>query len=132
MKLRFIAASALLVGALAGCGQPEDTELGKAYTDCTDPQEDGKPIGGADALELADEGHTLIIETEGEDDMDGYLAYLCVVSMLDTSERVTSSIETTTSMMGRQTATDPQSDLEYEYSYHPDNGLYVLIADEKS
>jgi hypothetical protein len=33
-------------------------------------------------------------------------------------------------MMGRQSSTD--GNLTYEYTYHPDNGLYVLITDGRS
>lgn len=108
------------------------TVLAKAYATCTDQSkasdslEEGEKVG--DALEIADEGATLIIQTEGESDYAGYFDYLCVVGELGTSERIKSSIGNTTSMMGRQTA--EEDGLSYEYSYHPDNGLYVLIAEQ--
>lgn len=127
-----------LAALVAGCSAVADatsTKLEQAYDACM--EQDGKKSGDsyfdeptdyASKLNLADEGHTLIIETAGEDDTDGFLAYLCITTELDTPERVTSSIETTTSMMGRQSSKD--EGLTYEYTYHPDYGLHVLITDQ--
>lgn len=125
--LRSAAIGATLLFA-AGCAEAsvadDTTVLEKAYASCT---EDGDPAGWTEYLDLADEGHTLIVDTGTEDESNSSLAYLCVTLALDTSEAVQSSIETTTSMMGRQTRTD--GDLTYEWSYHPDNGLHVVITD---
>jgi hypothetical protein len=141
----------LVVLAVSACTSAEsdeaasdETVLGNAHKSCLEFDEmraesddsffddsvrsDDKVIRFADHYELADGGHTLIIETEDDEDLEGLLAYQCILDELDTSERVRSSIETTTSLMGRQSSTD--GELTYEYAYHPDNGLNVLITDK--
>jgi hypothetical protein len=119
-------AAAALLALVTGCSgvaQATETKLESAHAKCV------KTKSYAKKYDLADEGHTLIIETSGEHDFKGFMAYDCITRELDTSKRVTSSIETTTSMMGRQSSSDGV--LTYEYTYHPDNGLYVLITDQE-
>jgi hypothetical protein len=105
----------------AGAEQKVTPATQKAYQKCKN--------GFAKTLTLADKGHTLIVDTENEYDFEGLGAYECVTGALGTPARITSSIETTTSLMGRQTGRD--KGLSYEWSYHPDNGLFVLITDKK-
>jgi hypothetical protein len=116
-----VATGAALV-TLAGCAG--SSQLEDAGTYCR------KEAGAKQfnrVVQIADEGHTLIIKTTGEDDLKGYLNYLCVTNELGTPTAITSRIGETTSLMGQQQG---KSDgLEYEWSYHPDNGLYVLITD---
>ncbi|MBD3913589.1 hypothetical protein [Nocardioides hwasunensis] len=137
--LRVAATAVVACFALSSCGSSGDdgtdsekskTRLEKAYSTCGEPEDEPATIEGrelGDALEIADAGETLIIQTDGESDTTGYLDYVCVMTSLGTSERVQSSIGHTTSMMGRQSTED--DGLIYEYTYHPDNGLYVLIAE---
>ncbi|KRC71280.1 MULTISPECIES: hypothetical protein [unclassified Nocardioides] len=80
---------------------------------------------GADRLSLADGGHSIIVSAPDDQPID---ALACVLNELGTSEAIVAQMETTTSMMGRQSAN--QDGIGYEWSYHPDNGMNMTIADE--
>jgi hypothetical protein len=118
------AAAAVAIALTAACsaiGDVGETPLETAHDACADldagtgeeswfekqgVREPKEERAFADAYRLADEGRTLIIESEGEKDYTGYLAYLCITAELETSERDTSSIANTTSTMGRQSSKD--------------------------
>jgi hypothetical protein len=88
----------------------------------------GECIGarGWKTLTLGDEGHSLIIDTESEYGPLGGLT--CVLGQLGTSQAIVAQMESTTAMMGVQEADD--GSLHYQFSYHPDNGVNMVITDE--
>lgn len=79
---------------------------------------------GSDRISLADDGHSIIVSAPDSQPFD---ALVCVMGELGTSEAIVAQIETTTSVMGRQSA--EQDGINYAWSYHPDNGLNMTIAD---
>jgi len=95
--------------------------LQTVYADCSA----GK---GGKTLSVGDEGYTLVIDTGSEYGPVEGLA--CVLAGLETSKAVTAQMGNTTSMMGVQEAND--GDLHYQFSYHPDNGMNVVITDNSS
>lgn len=97
---------------------PEPLPLEQAYDACSSGE-------GADTLTLGDAGKTIIIDTGSEyGSIDGAA---CVMTQLDTSEAIVAQMDSTTAMMGVQDASD--GDIAYQWSYHPDNGLNMVITD---
>ena len=50
----------------------------------------------------------------------------CVFQHLGTPSSITAKVDSTTAMMGEQSAT--HDGISYSWSYHPDNGLNMVIA----
>jgi hypothetical protein len=77
---------------------------------------------------ISDEGHSLTIESKGEDDISGldYEALFCIMDELGAPKAVTSHMEQTTSMDGRQTET--WDDITISFSYHPDRGMDSVLT----
>lgn len=116
---------------LAGCGSndagiatqgsaPEQTKLTKAFNGCRSENR-----GRHHKATLADEGHSILIDTGKGDDID---ATACILLGLNTPERIISEMDSTTAMMGRQSAT--AAGITYEWSYHPDTGINMVITDQ--
>jgi len=85
--------------------------------------------GVADAGgELADEQTTLILDTQGAEDVAGldYATVSCVMSRLGTPERVVRAMESTRALDGR--ITDSWDVFTASWSYHPDSGLDLVIS----
>jgi hypothetical protein len=128
-----VAVAALLLG-VAACGSsnaptsaptPQKTILEMAMGHCSDEVARVNKDGWDDAtIKSGDEGHSILIS--GVDGNKGFKALGCLLGGLETSEAIVSNMNNTTSLMGRQTATD--GDLTYEWSYHPDNGLDMTIV----
>ena len=95
--------------------------LEAAYGECIS----GK---GWKTLTLGDEGRSLIIDTGSEYGPIEGLA--CVLSELETSQAIVAQMESTTALMGVQEADDDS--MHYQFSYHPDNGINMVITDESS
>jgi len=77
---------------------------------------------------VSDEGKSITIDGYGEDDYSGADLYdtVCVLDAIKTPEYVISNMETTNSLMGRQSATFGDN-IDVSWSYHPDNGLDIVI-----
>ncbi|KQY56711.1 hypothetical protein [Nocardioides sp. Root140] len=138
--LAFVVASAIVGGGVGAAlvlddkthaGSPTDgkdgsvlgvaatqTDLESAYEACSNADE-------SETLTLADEGMSLIVATESEYGPVAGLA--CILLELDTSEAVVASMDSTTAMMGVQEADD--GSIHYQWSYHPDNGINMVITD---
>lgn len=101
---------------LASCGGGQ-TELQAAYKACQDES-------GISVLEVADGGHSLIVDTQESGDLS---ALACAMLELEVPDSLVSEIDNTSAMMGRQTA--EANGLTYSWSYHPDNGLNMTITD---
>jgi hypothetical protein len=128
-----LVAALVVVVALTLQGSDDDS------TASDDPTEEPAPVlqavyddcsagKGGKTLSVGDEGYTLVIDTGSEYGPVEGLA--CVLAGLETSEAVTAQMGNTTSMMGVQEAND--GDLHYQFSYHPDNGMNVVITDNSS
>jgi hypothetical protein len=85
-------------------------------------------ICGLPGSALSDKDATLFIDTAGKDIGSGTLDYDdldCVLKMLDTPQSVRLKMDGTRALDGRQT--DSWDDIEATWSYHPDNGLDVIL-----
>ncbi|USQ75659.1 hypothetical protein [Ornithinimicrobium cryptoxanthini] len=114
--------------ALAACGNSDqspgaaappvaqETPLVVAAADCGD-------VG-----EIADEGHTLFFDTEGEEDTTGDSPFdvACVLLALDTPSAVIRHMDTTRALDGTQT--DEWGDLHARWTYHPNVGMNLTIT----
>ena len=113
-----IAGTALLLIGLTGCVGSFDT-FQKAYDTCRAPS----------GVTVSDGGKSLIINGMGED-YSGATIYdtACVLTEIGTPSYILSNMETTNSLMGRQSA--EFDGIVVSWSYHPDNGLDV-VANKK-
>lgn len=98
--------------SLSSCG---DTKVEKAYKACD---------VSSYSIRLADDGGSILI--------DGAPSYAlsdvaCILNELDTPDFIVSEIDATTALMGRQHEED--GGISYEWSYHPDNGLDMVIRE---
>lgn len=77
---------------------------------------------------LADDGATLVLDTQGEDDSTGmdYLDLYCVAGALDMPASVMTQIEQTRAMDGRVSGS--WDGLSASWSYHPDSGLDLMVT----
>ena len=119
----------LLAGATAcgsgdGVGASLRTKLDAAHSACSSELGDMIPMDGS--IELADGGKSLLFSDVKYD--AGVKAIACMFVQLKTSEALVSNLDSTTAMMGRQSAED--HGLKYEWSYHPDNGINMTITEE--
>jgi hypothetical protein len=114
-KLITIAGASALLVTLSGCAGSFDT-FQKAYDTCLTPT----------GITVSDGGKTLIINGQGEDSY-GATIYdtACVLSAVGTPTYILSNMETTNSLMGRQS--DTFDGIDVSWSYHPDNGLDVVL-----
>jgi hypothetical protein len=104
------------VAAAAEAAQA-DARLSQAYEACTSSDSD-------DTVSLSDGGRTIVIDTRSEyGDPSGMD---CVLSELDTPTSTRAAIGRTTSLMGVQD--DDQDGISYSWSYHPDNGVNMVIT----
>lgn len=77
---------------------------------------------------VGDNGSSVVLDVEGEDYGSGDLDYvqaLCVLTELEMPDSVWSKMEDTRALDGRQTA--DWDDVEVTWSYHPDDGLDVIV-----
>lgn len=83
-----------------------------------------KACGGEnEGMYLEDEGQTLVLDVEGEEEASGasYDDYACLFAELKAPGRVESHVGQTTSMDGRQV--EDWDGIQFSWSYHPDRGL---------
>jgi hypothetical protein len=96
----------------------ESRPLRDAFTSCKD-------IHMVQHVRLADAGHTIIVNTHSEN--GSVKGVGCVLAILDTPKSIMSRVSSTNALMGSQHAT--ADGLRYDWSYHPDNGLQMVITD---
>jgi hypothetical protein len=101
-----------------------DMRLADTYKNCKGA------AGDAGALQLADMGRTLLVDTNPTDSeyiADGSRGRLtCVLGQLKTPQSIESRIERTTAMQGVQE--DSHDGIAYSWTYHPDNGNEMIIS----
>lgn len=117
--LAVLMAALTLTGCATGAssdGFSNDPPIQQAYDSCTVT---------APALAVVDQGETLIVDGMGS---AGYPDLACILLELDTPTSVVAAMDSTTAMMGRQ---EEEADgFLYEWSYHPDNGLDLIITED--
>lgn len=143
-----VAAALLISGGIAAVvaitSQP--TALERAGADCAGSaplstllDDDGEPIfeksdGTLDeyfdgVVTVEDDGHTLLVATLPQDDDPlgvSTTALTCVQQALDMPTWLTESMGQTRSLDGRQS--EEWSNFSAQWSYHPDNGLNLIIT----
>lgn len=83
------------------------------------------------AGELSDGDHTLFLDTTGRESGSGRYSVAdlaCVLNALQAPTYVVRAMEQTRALDGRQTET--WEDFSASWTYHPDNGLDVLIREK--
>jgi hypothetical protein len=117
------AAGALLVPRLtAKEAPPADTgpTLAAAYRECDQ-------VG-----QLGDGGKTLVLDGLGKDRNSGSLSVqqeMCVLNAIDTPSYVTAAMQQTRALDGRQSQT--WGNFQASWTYHPDDGLDVVLRETK-
>jgi hypothetical protein len=79
---------------------------------------------------IGDEGKSLILDTQGNDDATGLdMTQLdCILFRLEAPDSTRSLIDSTRALDGRQEAT--WDSITATWSYHPDTGLSMVIVEE--
>lgn len=103
-------------GSLSGSGE---TRLYQALNKC------GDVYSGIDKVDLTDSDNTLVVN--GATSHKDIREVACILDHLGTSGAVRNELAQTTALMGRQS--DESDGLKYEWSYHPDNGLDLIITE---
>jgi hypothetical protein len=79
-------------------------------------------------VDLGDDRHTLIIDSEGEDSPGADLADVYIVlAALDVPDSVIAQMDSTRALDGTRDAT--WDGMTATWTYHPDDGLNVIITD---
>jgi hypothetical protein len=101
----------------AAASSSADGRLRTAFDACR--AEDSK-----NTMQLDDDGATIVVDTGSK--YGSIAGVTCVWSHLNTPSSVTAKVASTTAMQGQQSAT--QDGIGYSWSYHPDNGLNMVIT----
>jgi len=116
--LFIIGAVGALSIALSGCAAGP-TPLQKVYEECN----------LSAGVRVGDEGKTLAVDMMGEDEYDGANIddVICILNspLLRMPEFIINGVETTRALDGKQNG--EWDGFEAEWSYHPDNGLDLMI-----
>lgn len=111
----------LLLAQIDMSGPPEpSTALFDAVQSCGVHEQTG--------IELGDLGQSLTMDSEGTDYLDEGVDYTdieCVLQALDIPDSVTSRMDNTRALDGRQSA--EWGGLSASWNYHPDSGTNVVI-----
>jgi hypothetical protein len=115
-RIAALATLGLVFAACSGGSSP----LQKAYDTCSSG-------GYRSGIELADQGRSILIDGEPQDSTVGASIsdIFCVLDALDVPDSVIARMERTTALQGQQEAT--WSGLIARWTYHPDNGLDIII-----
>lgn len=116
-----VVGAALMAGVpalLDGAGQ--SSVLTDAYEACD--------LHYTQGIELADEGRSITFDMRGEADSRGagIVDIACIFAALEMPSAVSSHIDQTTSVDGRQT--ESWGDVTVSWSYHPDRGLDGVLT----
>lgn len=85
--------------------------------------------GASSKATVEDDGRTLILDMRGSKSLSGTLTATetyCVLDALDVPTSVKSLMDTTRALDGRQTGS--WGDIEASWSYHPDQGLDIVLT----
>lgn len=107
--------------------RPGEVEIGATVTLKGDTVLD-VAAGECSVAGIGDGGRSLTLNMEGDDYGSGELAHadvMCVLGELEVPDVVLDKMGATRSLDGRQS--DEWGDVEASWSYHPDNGLDVIL-----
>jgi len=114
-------AALVIVGlAVAACGGGT-TPIEEAVEACV------YGSGEIEGVRIADEGQSLLINGQGEDEITGANIFdtFCLLNEIELPDSVISRMDSTSSLSGQQEAT--WNDYTAYWTYHPDNGLDIII-----
>ena len=115
-KLITIAGATALLVTLTGCAGSFNT-FQQAYDTCSSPS----------GVTVSDGGKTLIIDGQNEYFVGATISdTVCLLNAVELPSYIRSNMETTNSLMGRQSDTFGDK-IDVSWSYHPDNGLDIVI-----
>lgn len=82
-------------------------------------------------ISVGDKGSSITIDTKGEDDSSGasFDDASCILSALNIPDSVTSQIDDTSAMDGRQSAS--WEGVDASWTYHPDSGMKLILSKAK-
>lgn len=120
--IRPLVAGGLLV-LLTACNSASGGGLGSSKTAIEEAAE-VCDIDASTTLSVADQGETLIGDGVKAGD---YADLVCMFLEFDTPSSVTAQMDSTTAMMGSQEASG--NGFTYRWSYHPDNGLDIVVTE---
>lgn len=117
----FVGGSATQARAAAGKTQP--VVFGNAVKGCN--------LSSADGVDLGDDGHTLIIDSKGEEDYSGVDIddVACLLSAVDMPDSVVAEIDSTRALDGTQKAR--WQEFHASWTYHPDDGVRLILTIDK-
>lgn len=87
-------------------------------------------FSSCDSGSLADDDHTLVIDTGGdgyESGADTFDGLVCILTELNTPTSVTAQMDNTRALDGMQTA--EWGDFSASWTYHPDSGMNLIITE---
>lgn len=128
--------------ALAGCASPTGSVVEAASASATSPTAETIPatpslrdaVYGCDmhVSVLMDDGETLMLDGAGEDDSHNSSSthsmeeIACILVELGTPDSIIGKMNSTRALDGMQT--DSDGSFEYTWTYHPDDGIDIIIT----
>jgi hypothetical protein len=82
-----------------------------------------------DFVSTSDDGTALFLSTKSGYNVDGNMVYSCVSDQLGFSQALQANVNTTTALAGTKTWSENRMD--FQWTYHPDNGINMSILREK-
>lgn len=128
--------SALLADAYQACEEAFTTDDDDSDAEDADTEKASVLGAGLGAkyymAELHDDGRTVTVEGRGQDDptdemIGSMLTSQCLLGELEAPQSLRSRMESTRALDGRQSY--ESEGIGYEWSYHPNSGMSVIIED---
>jgi hypothetical protein len=117
MKKIAIAVAALPLLSLTACGFGGNP-ISSAEDSCEE-------LGfTSNALTYEKDSISGTVTTEDSEQID---AVGCLLNELDANTAMVNQMDNTNALMGLQTYEDEDANLEYKWSYHPDNGFFFSV-----
>lgn len=112
--------------ALAGCGNTSDGGIPAAAEPPSTALD--AAVDTCEAGLIADNGHTLMVDTKGEDDATGESMedLICLLFALETPTAVIDHMSSTRALDGMQTT--GWDEFDARWTYHPDAGMGLTIT----
>jgi hypothetical protein len=82
-----------------------------------------------DFVSTSDDGTALFLSTKSGYSVDGNMAYSCISDQLKFSQALRANVGTTTALAGTKTWSENRMD--FQWTYHPNNGINMSIIREK-
>lgn len=113
-------AAVVVVAAFVVVGSSSSTKLEGAVQSCG--------LESNPSAALGDDGHSISLDSKGEDDAKGLELedVVCVLSEVRVTDSALELMDSTRALDGRQTA--KWDDIAASWSYHPDNGLDLILV----